>query len=66
MARPDSPHSLPTLNPDLITRRPTEVPAVLLASALEERVRTLAARHAATAPTQRPARQLPSTNGRRR
>ncbi|MFD4479407.1 DUF317 domain-containing protein [Streptomyces sp. NPDC058471] len=64
--RPDSPHSLPTLNPNLVTRRSTEVPAVLVASALEERVRSLAARHAVPTPAQRPARQAPSTNGRSR
>lgn len=66
LTRTDSPHRLPTLNPGLITREPTQVRAVLLASALDERVRTLAARHAAPATAQRPARQLPSTNGRRR
>ncbi|MGW3692333.1 DUF317 domain-containing protein [Streptomyces sp. NPDC005149] len=66
VARTDSPHGLPTLNPGLVTRRATEVPAVLVASALEERVRSLAARHAAPAPAQRPARQAPPTNGRSR
>lgn len=66
LTRTDSPHRLPTLNPGLITREPTQVRAVLLASALDERVRTLAARHAAPATAQRPARQPPSTNGRRR
>ncbi|MGW2137697.1 DUF317 domain-containing protein [Streptomyces sp. NPDC001773] len=66
VARMDNPHGLPTLNPGLVTRKATEVLAVHVASALEERVRSLAARHAVPAPAQRPARQAPSTNGRNR
>ncbi|WP_323135946.1 hypothetical protein [Streptomyces sp. NBC_01669] len=64
LARTGSPHRLPTLNPNLITRRSTEVPAVRVASALDERVRSLATRHTVPAPTQRPARQAPSAHGR--
>ncbi|MFF9511557.1 DUF317 domain-containing protein [Streptomyces sp. NPDC014724] len=66
VARTESPLSLPILNPGLVTRRSTEVRAVLVASALEERVRSLAARHAVPVPAQRPARQAPLTNGRSR
>ncbi|MDX2403983.1 DUF317 domain-containing protein [Streptomyces microflavus] len=66
VARPDSPHDQPTLNPDLVTRRSTEVLTVLVDSALEERVRSLTARHAIPDPAQRPARQPPSTNCRSR
>ncbi|MGC0328133.1 hypothetical protein RKD23_001123 [Streptomyces sp. SAI-170] len=46
------PH-LPTRDPDLVTHTRQEVPAVQLASALEDRIRTLAARHttAAAAPS---------------
>ncbi|MFF5273827.1 DUF317 domain-containing protein [Streptomyces sp. NPDC000133] len=66
LARTGSPQGLPTLNPGLVTRRATEVPTVHVASGLEERVRSLAARHASPAPAQRPARQAPSTNGRSR
>lgn len=66
VARTHDARSLPTLTPNLVTRRSTEVLTVLLASSLEERVRSLATRHAAPAPAQRPARQPPPTNGHSR
>lgn len=42
--RTDSLRCLPTLDPDIITRRPTDVPVASIASALEERVQSLTAR----------------------
>ncbi|GAA3496692.1 hypothetical protein GCM10019016_037930 [Streptomyces prasinosporus] len=49
--------SLPTHNPDLVTHTRQEVPAQQVASALEDRVRQLAARPAApAAPTAIPRR----------
>ncbi|MFD4786528.1 DUF317 domain-containing protein [Streptomyces sp. NPDC058459] len=51
---------LPTLNPHLVTRRYVDVPAVYVAAALEERVRSLAARHNATPTAPPPSRQAPS------
>ncbi|MEU4173767.1 DUF317 domain-containing protein [Streptomyces sp. NPDC026589] len=66
VARTDSPHGLSALTPGLVTRRATEVPAVLVASALEERVLSLAARHSAPGPAQRPAQPAPPANGRSR
>ncbi|WP_435058200.1 DUF317 domain-containing protein [Streptomyces sp. bgisy060] len=44
--RTDSGRSLPTLDPNLVTRRTTDVLAVHIASALEDRVQSLAARRA--------------------
>lgn len=61
--RTDSPRSLPTRNPELITRTRREVPATEIASALEDRVRVLTARRAprpapspSTPPSPRPRR----------
>ncbi|MFD4575778.1 DUF317 domain-containing protein [Streptomyces sp. NPDC058417] len=52
--------SLPALNPHLVTRRYIDVPAVYVAAALEERVRSLAARHSATPAAPPPSRQAPA------
>ncbi|MET9013893.1 DUF317 domain-containing protein [Streptomyces olivaceoviridis] len=49
VARTGSVLSLPTRNPDLVTHTRQEVPAAHVASALEDRVRQLTARHAAPA-----------------
>ncbi|MFI9423411.1 DUF317 domain-containing protein [Streptomyces achromogenes] len=49
LLRATSPSGLPTLNPVLISRARQKVPAVEVASALEDRVRALAARHKAPA-----------------
>ncbi|MFG3126802.1 DUF317 domain-containing protein [Streptomyces tendae] len=58
--------SLPTHDPDVITCRPTDVPAVHVAGALENRVRSLAARCATPPPNPIPSRQPPTKNNRRR
>ncbi|MFE6548302.1 DUF317 domain-containing protein [Streptomyces sp. NPDC057746] len=50
--RMDSGRSLPTCDPNVVTRRTTDVLAVYVAGTLEERVHTLATRH--TAPPTRP------------
>ncbi|MFJ4513770.1 DUF317 domain-containing protein [Streptomyces sp. NPDC088816] len=57
--RTAGPSSLPTRNPDLITLSPREVPAAQVAGAMEERIRSLAARRSgppatSTHPPQRP------------
>ena len=48
--RIDSERSLPTRDPNVVTCRTTDVLAVYMVGALEERVHSLAARHA-TSPT---------------
>ncbi|MDI3418586.1 DUF317 domain-containing protein [Streptomyces luteolus] len=64
--RIDSGCSLPTLDPDVVTRQFIDVPAVYVAGALEDRVRSLAARHTATAPVAIPSPQAPPRHGRTR
>ncbi|MFD4611944.1 DUF317 domain-containing protein [Streptomyces sp. NPDC058440] len=64
--RTDSGRSLPTLDPDVITRKTTSVRAVYVAGALEDRIRSLAARHPPTPPAPVPSRQAPPTPGRTR
>lgn len=64
--RTDSGRSLPTRDPNVVTCRTTDVLAVYVAGALEERVHSLAARHT-TAPTAPiPSRQPSARNNRRR
>ncbi|MHA5052093.1 SPDY domain-containing protein [Streptomyces sp. SD15] len=64
--RPDSGRSLPTLDPNVVTRRATNVLAVYVAGALEQRVHSLADRHT-TAPTVAiPSRQAPPRHSRSR
>lgn len=65
-ARTDSMHSLPTHDPNVVTRRTTDVPAVLVAGALEERIHTLAARRTLPPTKPTPATPSPVTNGRSR
>ncbi|MFF8779536.1 DUF317 domain-containing protein [Streptomyces sp. NPDC015140] len=57
---------LPTLNPNLVTRKYVDVPAVYLAAALEDRVRSLAARPAGAPPAPIPARHSPPQRGHSR
>ncbi|MFI1677397.1 DUF317 domain-containing protein [Streptomyces sp. NPDC020607] len=56
--------SLATLDPNVITRKTTDVLAVYVAGALEDRVRALAARHTTTPPVPIPSRQAPPSHGR--
>jgi hypothetical protein len=65
VARPH-PLSIPTRNPDLVSRKHRQVPAAQVASALEDRVRTLAARRAAPPATPRAPRRPPAHPGRAR
>ncbi|MGP3756885.1 DUF317 domain-containing protein [Streptomyces sp. IBSNAI001] len=62
VARIDSLRNLPTRNPQIITRRTTEVHAGLLAGALEERVRSLAARLPARPTSPAPSPSPPRNN----
>lgn len=64
VARIDSGRSLPTRDPNVVTRRTTDVLAVYVAGALEERVHSLAARHAAPPTSPIPSRKPPTQNGR--
>ncbi|MEV7706627.1 DUF317 domain-containing protein [Streptomyces sp. NPDC088922] len=64
--RIDSGRSLPTRNPNIVTRQTTDVRAELLAGALEERVRSLAARQTAPPTSPAPSRQSPATKRRSR
>ncbi|MFC9464369.1 DUF317 domain-containing protein [Streptomyces coelicoflavus] len=57
---------LPTLDPHLVTRTFVDVPAVYLAAALEDRVRSLAARPAGTPTAPIPARHSPPQRGHSR
>ncbi|MEV6651888.1 hypothetical protein [Streptomyces sp. NPDC051219] len=66
MPRTDSLRSLPTRNPNIVTRRSREVLAVHVASALEERVRSLAARRDGPWASPSPPRQAPAKNSRSR
>ncbi|MCP3821384.1 DUF317 domain-containing protein [Streptomyces sp. A3M-1-3] len=61
-----NPLSLPTRNPDLVTRTDRELPAAQVASALEGRVCTLATRRAAPPATPRAPRRPPANPGRAR
>ncbi|MFF1420036.1 DUF317 domain-containing protein [Streptomyces sp. NPDC058280] len=64
--RTGSPYSLPTRNPGLVTSTVREVPAVQVASALEERVHALAARRADPPASPSALRRPPTRNGRTR
>ena len=64
--RTDSPRSLPTRNPGLVTRTHRDVPAVQVASALEERVHSLTTRRAGPPAGPSPLRRPPANNGRSR
>ncbi|MEU1893901.1 DUF317 domain-containing protein [Streptomyces pristinaespiralis] len=64
--RTGSMRSLPTRNPDAVTRTRREVPAVQVASALEERVHALAARRASTTASPSALRRPPDNNRRSR
>ncbi|WP_258037959.1 MULTISPECIES: DUF317 domain-containing protein [unclassified Streptomyces] len=66
VARTGSLRSLPTRDPQIITRRTTDVHAELLAGALEERVGSLAARHPAPPTSPVPSPQQPPRNHRSR
>ncbi|MFJ6071574.1 DUF317 domain-containing protein [Streptomyces sp. NPDC093065] len=57
---------LPTLNPHLVARKYVDVPAVHVAAALEDRVRSLATRPAGTPTTPIPARHSPPQRGHNR
>ncbi|GGJ04724.1 DUF317 domain-containing protein [Streptomyces brasiliensis] len=65
-ARTGSLRTLPTRDPDVVTRRTTDVLAVHVAAALEERVHALAARHTIPPATPDPPRQPPARNSRSR
>ncbi|MEU9288349.1 DUF317 domain-containing protein [Streptomyces sp. NPDC048275] len=64
--RMDSGRSFPTRDPNVVTRRATDVLAVYVAGALEERVHSLAARHAISPASPNPSRQPPAKNSRSR
>ncbi|MFE4212172.1 DUF317 domain-containing protein [Streptomyces sp. NPDC056844] len=66
VARFDSVRSLPTRDPRIITRRTTDVRAELLAGALEERIRSLAARLPAPPTSPNPSPYPPPRNHRSR
>ncbi|MFD3910081.1 DUF317 domain-containing protein [Streptomyces sp. NPDC058603] len=58
--------SLPTCNPSIVTRKSLEVPAVYVASALDERVHSLAARRADPPASPSALRRPPPEHGRSR
>ncbi|WP_326812276.1 DUF317 domain-containing protein [Streptomyces scopuliridis] len=64
LPRTGSPLSIPTRNPNHVTRTHREVPAVQVASALEERVHALAARRADPPASPSALRRPPTKNGR--
>ncbi|MEU9189247.1 DUF317 domain-containing protein [Streptomyces sp. NPDC048484] len=66
VARADGVHHLPTRNPNVVTRRTEDVLAVYAAGALEERVRSLAARRTVPSASPVPSQQLPAKHGRNR
>ncbi|MEU0680670.1 MULTISPECIES: DUF317 domain-containing protein [Streptomyces] len=66
VARIDGLRSLPTLDPNIVTRESTNVLAVRVATALEDRVRSLAARRASPPTSPVASRQPPAKNNRRR
>lgn len=64
--RIDSGRSLPTRDPSIVTRTTTDVLAMYVAGALEERLHSLAARNAAPPTSPIPSRQPPPKNSRSR
>ncbi|WP_308358786.1 hypothetical protein [Streptomyces cucumeris] len=66
MHRTDSGRNMPTLDPDVVTRQFINVPAAYVTGALEDRVRSLAARRTATPPVAIPSPQAPPRHGRTR
>ncbi|MEU0248374.1 DUF317 domain-containing protein [Streptomyces sp. NPDC006235] len=64
--RTDSGRSLPTLDPNVVIRRATDVLVVYVAGALEDRVHSLAARHTTTPTASIPSRPAPPRHGRSR
>ncbi|KUO04619.1 DUF317 domain-containing protein [Streptomyces caeruleatus] len=66
VARTDSVHRLPTRDPNVVTRRTTDVLAVHVAAELKERVHTLSARRTAPPAPPMPSPQPPARNGRSR
>ncbi|MFJ5265530.1 DUF317 domain-containing protein [Streptomyces sp. NPDC088387] len=66
LARINRERNLPAPDASVITRRTTDVPAVYVAGALEERVRSLAARRATLLMTQIASRQPPAKDSRSR
>ncbi|MGI5438701.1 DUF317 domain-containing protein [Streptomyces shenzhenensis] len=64
--RMDSGRSFPTRDPNVVSCRTTDVLAVYVAGALEERVHSLAARHATPPTSPSPSRQPPAKNSRSR
>ncbi|MER0445801.1 DUF317 domain-containing protein [Streptomyces sp. Edi4] len=64
--RTDSLRRLPTRNPNAVTRTRREVPAVQVASALEERLHTLGARRTGPLASPSPLRRPPDNNRRNR
>ncbi|GGQ67330.1 DUF317 domain-containing protein [Streptomyces pilosus] len=64
--RTDSGRSLPTLDPNVVIRRTTDVLVVYVAGALEDRVHSLAARHTTTPTASIPSRPAPPRHGRSR
>ncbi|MFT9784652.1 DUF317 domain-containing protein [Streptomyces rhizosphaericola] len=59
-------HGLPTRDPSIVTRRTTDVPAVNVASALEQRVQSLTARRATPPTSPSPTPWSPPKSGRSR
>ncbi|MEV0691237.1 DUF317 domain-containing protein [Streptomyces sp. NPDC050388] len=66
LPRTSSPLSIPPRNPNLVTRTHRELPAVQIASALEERVHTLSTRRANPPASPSALRRPPARNGRSR
>ncbi|MGC0386657.1 hypothetical protein RKD33_006874 [Streptomyces sp. SAI-129] len=64
--RTGTPPAYPTRSPDLISHTRREVPTAQVASALEDRVRALAARHTTTSPQAGPPHQPPGRPRRTR
>ncbi|MER6500142.1 DUF317 domain-containing protein [Streptomyces sp. NPDC001455] len=64
--RTDSRHSLPTRGPDIVTRQPTPVRPDLIAAALEERIRSLAARRTSPVADTGPPQPPQANHGRSR
>ncbi|MET9761751.1 DUF317 domain-containing protein [Streptomyces sp. NPDC006372] len=64
--RTDSGRSLPTLDPNVVIRRTTDVLVVYVAGALEDRVHSLACPHSTTPTASIPSRPAPPRHGRSR
>ncbi|MFJ6017252.1 DUF317 domain-containing protein [Streptomyces sp. NPDC092952] len=62
--RTNSGRGLPTLDPDVVTRKFVALPAAYIAGALEARVHSLAARHTPLPPAPVPSQQPPPRHGR--